>query len=372
MDSGVLWIFAYDKPIICWRIAAADGALNCYAAPAPSDMTTDIDLLNSSHLYAVIAEVLDEHIRIGQLPPGLVLLEKPIAEVFQTSRAPVRRALAELESRQLIHRFDGRGVLVGPSSAAVPPIRTPFKALKLSLDAQADAALQTRASWERIYAEVERAVASCLVFGQYRIVEAELADHYRVSRTVARDVLSRLQERGLVRKNQSSHWVAGPLTAKDIRELYELRAALEPVALRGAVRQTPRETLQALCERCSASQRRPWTADMIDRIESDLHESLLLATTNDRLAESLRHIQLPLVETERFLRSLGLPIDPRIVDEHRIIYELLLHDAVDAAAAALTNHLQAESRRSIIHLKTAAVFTEPPPLASYLARRVGY
>src|SRR6218665_417174 len=109
MDSGVLWIFAYDKPIICWRIAAADGALNCYVAPAPSDMTTDIDLLNSSHLYAVIAEVLDEHIRIGQLPPGLVLLEKPIAEVFQTSRAPVRRALAELESRQLIHRFDGRG-----------------------------------------------------------------------------------------------------------------------------------------------------------------------------------------------------------------------------------------------------------------------
>lgn len=335
-------------------------------------MTTDIDLLSTSHLYAVIAEVLDEHIRIGQLPPGLVLLEKPIAEVFQTSRAPVRRALAELESRQLIHRFDGRGFLVGPSSAAVPPIRTPFKALKLSLDAQADAALQTRASWERIYAEVERAVASCLVFGQYRIVEAELADHYRVSRTVARDVLSRLQERGLVRKNQSSHWVAGPLTAKDIRELYELRAALEPVALRGAVRQTPRETLQALCERCSASRRRPWTADMIDRIESDLHESLLLATTNDRLAESLRHIQLPLVETERFLRSLGLPIDPRIVDEHRIIYELLLHDAVDAAAAALTNHLQAESRRSIIHLKTAAVFTEPPPLASYLARRVGY
>src|SRR6218665_1731571 len=216
------------------------------------------------------------------------------------------------------------------------------------------------------------AVASCLGFGQYRIVEAELADHDRVSRTGARDVLSRLQERGLVRKNQSSHWVAGPLTAKDIRELYELRAALEPVALRGAVRQTTRETLQALCERCSASQRRPWTADMIDRIESDLHESLLLATTNDRLAESLRHIQLPLVETERFLRSLGLPIDPRIVDEHRIIYELLLHDAVDAAAAALTNHLQAESRRSIIHLKTAAVFTEPPPLASYLARRVGY
>src|SRR6218665_750468 len=111
---------------------------------------------------------------------------------------------------------------------------------------------------------------------------------------------------------------------------------------------------------------------MIDRIESDLHESLLLATTNDRLAESLRHIQLPLVETDPFLPSLGLPIDPRIVDENRIIYELLLHDAVDAAAAALTNHLHGDPRRSIIHRKPAAVSPEPPPLASYLARRVGY
>src|SRR6218665_3310714 len=115
MDSGVLWIFAYDKPIICWRIAAADGALNCYAAPAPSDMTTDIDLLSTSHLYAFIPEVMGEHIPIGQLPPGLVLLEKPLAEVFQTSRAPVRRALPELESPPPIHQFYPPGFLLRPS-----------------------------------------------------------------------------------------------------------------------------------------------------------------------------------------------------------------------------------------------------------------
>ena len=31
---------------------------------------------------------------------------------------------------------------------------------------------------------------------------------------MVRDVLTRLRERGLVRKNQSSHWIAGPLTAQ--------------------------------------------------------------------------------------------------------------------------------------------------------------
>lgn len=324
----------------------------------------------SSHLYGVIADVLDKHIRVGHLPPGLVLLEKPIAEVFQTSRAPVQRALAELEARELIHRFNGRGFLVGPKTDGLAPIRTPFQSLDISLDPQADAALQTRASWERIYDEVEHAVASCLVFGRYRIIEAELADHYGVSRTVARDVLGRLQERGLVRKNQSSHWVAGPLTAKDIRELYEIRAVLEPLALRSAIQQTPRETIEARLERCAKPGTDGWTAEDIDRIEADLHDTLILTTTNERLADNLRHVQLPLVVTERFLRSIGLPTDPRVAHEHRLIYELLLHDAIDAAAAALVEHLHAESRRSIIHLKTVAVIVEPPRLAPYLTRQL--
>lgn len=325
---------------------------------------------NSSHLYAVIAEVLDKHIRRGDLPPGLVLLEQPIAEVFQTSRAPVQRALAELESRQLIHRFAGRGFLVGPPTPGLLPLRTPFKSLNLALSPQADAALQTRGSWERIYAEVEQAVASCLVFGRFRIIEAELAQHYDVSRTVARDVLSRLQERGLVGKNQSSHWVAGPLTAKDIRELYELRSALEPLALRSVALNASRDELEACRERCTVARPEDCTVELIDRIEVDLHETLLLATRNDRLADSLRHVQLPLVATERFLRSIGVPVEPRVADEHRIVYELLLQGAVDAAVSTLTHHLQADARRSITHLKTVAVIVDPPRLASYLTRQV--
>ena len=328
---------------------------------------------NSSHLYAVIAEVLDTHIRLGDLPAGLVLLEKPIAEVFQTSRAPVQRALAELESRQLIHRFEGRGFLVGPPTPGLPPLlplRTPFKSLNLALSPQADAALQTRGSWERIYTEVEQAVASCLVFGRYRIIEAELAQHYDVSRTVARDVLSRLQERGLVAKNQSSHWVAGPLTAKDIRELYELRSALEPLALRSVAPHASRDDLETFRARCVVARPEDCTVELIDQIEFDLHESLLLGTRNDRLADNLRHVQLPLVATERFLRSIGVPVDPRVADEHRIIYELLLQGAVDAAVSTLTHHLQADARRSLTHLKTVAVIVDPPRLASYLTRQV--
>lgn len=111
-----------------------------------------------------------------------------------------------------------------------------------------------------------------------------MAEHYDVSRTVARDVLSRLQERGLVRKNQSSHWVAGPLTAKDIHELYELRSALEPLALRSVATHASRENLEACRESCNVAHPEDCAIELIDRIEFDLHESLLLATRNDQSA----------------------------------------------------------------------------------------
>ena len=69
------------------------------------------------------------------------------------------------------------------------------------------------------------------------LTQQELADHLGVSRTVVRDVLARLQERGLIRKSASSHWIAGPLTARTVSEKFQLRGIVEPAALRLAAGQ---------------------------------------------------------------------------------------------------------------------------------------
>ena len=182
--------------------------------------------------YELITQVLRRNILTGALPEGLVLLEGPIAALMQTSRMPVQAALRMLSTEGLVQRFDGRGYLVGPAGKDISPLRRDIGEFALDIPQQVDAALQTRGIWKHFYDEVEEQVASCQVFGEFRIVETELADYLGVSRTVVRDVLSRLQERGLVRKNASSHWIAGPLTARTLREKFELRAIVEPAALR--------------------------------------------------------------------------------------------------------------------------------------------
>jgi len=329
----------------------------------------------ASRRYEMVEEVLRQNILGGLIPRGLVLLEGPIAALMQTSRAPVQTALQRLEAQGMVRRFRGRGFMVAKPGEALEPIRLDLQGIGLRIPKAIDDALQSRASWERIYEIVEHDVAACLVFGRYRLIEAELATHFRVSRTVVRDVLGRLEQRGLVTKNQSSHWIAEPLTAQSIREHFALRRILEPQALTSAAPLLDRTRLAAVFNRFRQAEAAfdgdhlndPLARDL-EAFETLLIDTCVLATPNQRLREQIRHNLLPVLAAERALRQLGLPSDRAAVTEHRLIVELLLQDAIPAAAAMLDAHLAASERRSIAQLKIVAVLPEPQSVARYLTR----
>jgi DNA-binding GntR family transcriptional regulator len=325
---------------------------------------------SAQHRYEIVEDVLRRNIASGRLPEGLVLLEGPIAEILQTSRAPVQKALQRLEADGMVRRFEGRGFLVGAPASRAAALRTDIKTLGLDVSEEADEALQSRSSWERIYDTVEADVAGCVVFGQYRIVETSLADHFSVSRTVVRDVLSRLQERGLVRKNQSSHWIAGPLTAKSIKDHFALRRILEPPALVEAAPLLDRARLDALHGelREKESVHGDMPADSLEVFETRLIDTCVLTTPNEKLAQLIRDNLLPVLASERLLRQLGLPSDRAALTEHRLVVELLQRGAVDAAAAMLSRHLDAAMSRNIAQMKIVAVISEPRIIAGYLTR----
>jgi DNA-binding GntR family transcriptional regulator len=315
--------------------------------------------------YELVERVLRANMAGGRLPKGLVLLEAPIAEILQTSRAPVQKALRILEEKALVKRFEGRGYLVGGGEPR--PLRTDIRELGLAVPDEVDLALQSRGSWERIALAVEAAVMSCLVFGEFRIVEAEAAQHFRVSRTIIRDVLGRLQARGLLRKNQSSHWVAGPLTAELIKERYQLRAILEPAALLASAPHNDRQAMLRLRERMARSE----TAgngggESFEDIEEAFLEHCILGTPNRQLAEVIRQNLMPLTGASRLLGRLGLPSDLAAIPEARMALDLLLNDSVTAAAEFWRDHLERAAKRNIARLKIVAVIRRPKSFAPYL------
>lgn len=311
--------------------------------------------------YELITGVLRANIQSGRLPRGFVLLEGPIADLMQSSRAPVQTALRILEEENLVHRFSGRGFLVGPTGEAAAPIRKDIAAMDLQIAVEIDEALQSRGTWELVYDKVEEEVASCLIFGEFRIVETELGGYLGVSRTVVRDVLSRLHERGLIAKNQSSHWIAGPLTAQAVREKFAVRAILEPAALRLASANVDYEEIERVRSRLAAGEELEW-----ETLEEALMEHCIARAPNHELVQLIRSNQLLLTSANRALTRLGLPRDHVALGEYRALFDLITRHLIDSAAEYLEGHLRIMAAKSLARLKIVAVISQSSALAPYL------
>ena len=311
--------------------------------------------------YELITRVLRANILSGRLPAGFVLLEGPIAELMQSSRAPVQTALRILDEEGLVYRFAGRGFLVGPKADGIEPVRGDIRDLDLQIAVEIDEALQSRGTWELVYDRVEEQVASCVIFGEFRIIETELGVYLGVSRTVVRDVLSRLHERGLIRKNQSSHWIAGPLTAQSVREKFAVRAILEPAALRLAASHIDHTDIEQVRARLNAGEDLDW-----ELLEDALMENCIARAPNAELVDLIRNNQFLLTAANRALTRLGLPQDTVALGEYRTLFDLLSRHLVDSAAEYLESHLRVMADKSLARLKIVAVISQNSAIAPYL------
>jgi DNA-binding GntR family transcriptional regulator len=321
---------------------------------------------DESSLYRSCATRILAAIEAGRFEPGLVLLEGRLSTIFETSRATIRKALSDIADQGKIRRFDGRGFVVAGAGDA-QPIRRPIGNDEISVQN----ILATKPAADTIIAEVEAALKTAIAFGHYRINEQGLADTFRVSRPVAREVLWRLREAGLVEKELHSPWLAGPVTARAVAEDRELRILLEPHALKlsGPVLDTAE--LLLMRERITRTRQAMGKVPRgdIEAIEHDLHIACIRHYSNDRVKRVMRTGRLPMIVDALFAQFIGIyPDDPSFL-EHSIVIDQLLAREFEAAAASHSAHLRQESKRTLDRLKVMSVLPEPD-VAPYLERIV--
>jgi DNA-binding GntR family transcriptional regulator len=335
------------------------------AAPASSAPVVAASVAGARRLrYDVIRNRLRQALQERRIVTGMVLLEGPVAEVFGTSRVPVRTAFELLFEEGLLQKFSGRGYLAAPRGSEVAPQRLPINEASLGQDGR-DATIRIPPESERIYGQLEEAISTCVVFGHFRIDEVRATAHYEVNRAAVREALGRLVDRGLVEKSVYASWRAGPLTARAIAQDFELRLLLEPEALRSS---GPLLDLQFL----SALQGRLNDAASLDtesllRIERQIHGDCLAHHANTKLLGVLGHCGMPLIVNQLFCRMFKQPPHPALVAEYLLVVEHLCAQRFAQATEALAAHLQAARKRTQQQLKALAVLPEPP-LPDYLVR----
>ena len=321
---------------------------------------------NKTPLYLTAAEAIRSNIQSGTLECGLVLLEGPIAELLNVSRNSVKRALLLLEQEGIVTRFNGRGYLVGQESANIEPVRKNLKKLNFIVEETRDDA--SRSQWKQIYSQLESDISSCLVFGQFRIIESDLADHFKVSRTIIRDALGRLQERGLVSKTSTSRWIVKPLTAQSLKDKFELSMILEVAALRTADKLVDSGELEDLCKAITAVEQQ---GELINPqtwlgLVEQFVDLAILSTPNRDLRQLVANNRKTLQASQQALFNLGLTGDALSIREIRMVCELLIVGATPSAAELLEAHIAKLRDRTIAQLKIVAVLPKPAHLAHYL------
>jgi DNA-binding GntR family transcriptional regulator len=175
-----------------------------------------------------------------------------------------------------------------------------------------------------------------------RLRQNEVAHRFRVSTTPVREAFAQLQAEGLIRVDPHRGAVVFHPTVSDLIQAYEIREVLESLAVKLA---TPRLTpdigrsLSDLIERMErTSDPRRWL-----RLNDEFH--LRLYSCADRpqlttLISSLRDASAPYIHM--FVSSTK-PADQSSL-EHREILAACLAGDVEAAQAAVSEHLRHASR----------------------------
>ncbi|MDC7260119.1 MULTISPECIES: GntR family transcriptional regulator [unclassified Shinella] len=317
--------------------------------------------------FKAIAEAIRVAIKSGSLPVGLVLLEGPLAQVFNTSRSPVRQALSVLQEEGIVHSFDGRGLVAGPPGCVIR--REPIRAEMFAFSPQA----AIRAPlWRRVFNTVERDLMYASIFEPgSSINESEMASFYSIGRSTVGHVLNRAEVNGMVARDTMGRWSVVGLDEKRLERLYQLRIMLEPEAIENVACAATRSEFTEMMDRLKfAAERYPdITAQQLNQLELDLHLDCIDILKNAEVVRALLHTGCTMIVRKyTWIDALSLSHDKLFMTEHMTVFQALLRGNGEQAKRAMTDHLSADLERLKAHLSDIRTVKKKVSL-SYLQRR---
>jgi DNA-binding GntR family transcriptional regulator len=190
-----------------------------------------------------------------------------------------------------------------------------------------------------------------LLFGDLatspRLAEQELAKRYRMSRTPVREALQRLALAGFLASGPGGGYLPHRVSARDVREIHELRILLEPLAARLAVKHMTTEheaSLSSLSQEGTSALRSTKPSEL-PKLDAKFHSVLATASGNATLARVLAAITDRLAAHHIFATG-NQDGQSQLITGHEEIVSALRAKDEDAAAEAVISHL--ENARNIL------------------------
>lgn len=200
----------------------------------------------------------------------------------------------------------------------------------------------------RVYRELKSAIMGGLFQPGSVLVQEELCEQFRASRTPVRDALTHLQAEGLVLAMPNKGVVVREFSPKDVHDIYEIRALLESAAAKDAAGRVPRAELEAIIAKASKlNAKRDFSFSLVKQLGTEMHR-LIIATAGNLIMKDLLNRMETLIEMSRIPFRGALERLEEINREHIEIAQALLKGEGETAADLMKKHL---FRTKEAHLK---------------------
>ena len=195
---------------------------------------------------------------------------------------------------------------------------------------------------ESIYEDLKRKILLNQLQPGDMISESALVEQYYISRTPIRQALKKLEDRGLVTIRDGVGTFVTFVTRKDVQNAYEIRNAVEKIAIQTSIHTITDEELDKLETQFMTLKKQfarggyGASLDKIAKADWELHDLIVDRSENTFLPSVTEQVNLVL----RRYQYTNVSTFERAIDEHLEILTCIRERDLEKVLQSLDNHIQ--------------------------------
>jgi|MudIll2142460700_1097286.scaffolds.fasta_scaffold208469_1 DNA-binding GntR family transcriptional regulator len=194
---------------------------------------------------------------------------------------------------------------------------------------------------ERAYLEINKMLFNYELAPGQKLQYEDLANHLKVSRTPVKEALTKLEKDGFVVWVSNKGYYVAEISIEEANEIFDIRRALEPFAVRGAIANWKigyEEELKKAMEFYERESEKSLTRRRL-LADADFHTKIAAFSLNRTLTEILCNVFAKGIL--KYPENLPISRAKDAQSEHAAIYQALLSRDSSAAIKAITKHIEA-------------------------------
>lgn len=205
---------------------------------------------------------------------------------------------------------------------------------------------------EKVYDLLVESIIKQRLSSGERLVERNLAEKLKVSKTPVREALNRLKKEGLVEGTPYSGFFVARISPEDMEEIYALREVLEGLAAREATKNINEKQIRQLDSIIQSFENCVKGKDLEHYSSLDLkfHNLLVAVSKNGRLFQTMQLLR----NQTKILMSTSVVLPERVeasLEEHKKIMKAIVSHKPDLAEEFARKHIRNVKRAVFNSLK---------------------